>query len=381
MAEETNEQKPRDDSFRRPRYSRYHRPHKRRPEEPQIEGTTESSIVSSPQGESPSVAPQESKPQQLTHQPRPQNVEISVVIPLYNEEQSLKELADQLKSALVRLGGRYELIFVDDGSTDNSFRVLRDLHFRNNRIKVIRFRRNYGKSAALMVGFQRAQGEFVVTMDADLQDDPAEIPNLIRQIKLGYDVVSGWKKKRRDPITKTIPSRFFNSVTAFLTGIKIHDFNCGLKAYRRDVVKSVNVYGELHRYIPALAHWQGYSIGETVVQHRARKYGKTKFGVGRFFRGFLDLVTVLFTTRYISRPLHLFGVWGMVSTFAGLCVDGYLVAEWMAGKTSLGNRPLFLVGLILIIVGIQFVSIGLLGEMITKAQHVERDYSIREIIK
>jgi glycosyltransferase involved in cell wall biosynthesis len=232
-----------------------------------------------------------------------------------------------------------------------------------------------------MVGFQRALGEFVITMDADLQDDPAEIPNLIRQIKSGYDVVSGWKKKRHDPITKTIPSKFFNFITSLMTGVKIHDSNCGLKAYRRDVVKSVNVYGELHRYIPALAHWQGFRVGEAVVQHRPRKFGKTKFGMGRFFKGFLDLLTVLFTTRYISRPLHLFGLWGIVSAFVGLCVDGYLVVEWAAGKTSLSNRPLFLVGLILVIVGIQFVSIGLLGEMITKGQHVEKEYSIREIIK
>ena len=385
MAEETNEPRPRDDSFRRPRYSRYHRPHKRTTDQTQSEGTPSAESAPVPaQDELPgsgSSAPQETKAPQQTHQPRQQNIEISVVIPLYNEEQSVKELADQLKTTLMRLGGRYELIFVDDGSTDNSFRVLRDLHFRNNRIKVIRFRRNYGKSAALMVGFQRAQGEFIVTMDADLQDDPAEIPNLIRQIRLGFDVVSGWKKKRRDPITKTIPSKFFNFVTSFMTGIKIHDFNCGLKAYRKDVVRSVNVYGELHRYIPVLAHWQGYRIGEIVVQHRARKYGKTKFGMGRFFKGFLDLVTVLFTTRYISRPLHLFGVWGMVSTFAGMCIDGYLIAEWIAGTTSLGNRPLFLVGLILIIVGIQFVSIGLLGEMITRGQHVEKEYSIRDFIK
>jgi glycosyltransferase involved in cell wall biosynthesis len=386
MAEETNEQKPRDDSFRRHRYPpRYRRPQGRPPEttpaasEPSAD--TNSNAAASTDAPNPAPTIEENRsPQQPGHQ-RQQNIEVSVVIPLYNEEQSLKELAEQLKSTLVRIGGRYELIFVDDGSTDNSFRVLRDLHFRNNRIKVIRFRRNYGKSAALMVGFQRAQGEFVVTMDADLQDDPAEIPNLIRQIKAGYDVVSGWKKKRHDPITKTIPSRFFNFVTSFMTGIKIHDFNCGLKAYRRDVVKSVSVYGELHRYIPALAHWQGFKIGEVVVQHRARKYGKTKFGMGRFFRGFLDLLTVLFTTRYISRPLHLFGGWGIFSTFIGLCIDGYLVEEWIVGRTALSNRPLFLVGLILIIVGIQFVSIGLLGEMITKGQHVEKEYAIREIIK
>ena len=385
MAEETNEQKPRDESFRRSRYPRYRRPNRKPPEPVSTEGmpAVDSPASSVPLNEAPGIAaaPQENKAPQQTNQHRPQNIEISVVIPLYNEEQSLKELADQLKNTLVRFGGRYELIFVDDGSTDNSFRVLRDLHFRNNRIKVIRFRRNYGKSAALMVGFQRAQGDYVVTMDADLQDDPAEIPNLIRQIKSGYDVVSGWKKKRHDPITKTLPSKFFNFVTSVMTGVKIHDSNCGLKAYRRDVVKSVNVYGELHRYIPALAQWQGFRIGEVVVQHHARKYGKTKFGTGRFLKGFLDLLTVLFTTRYIARPLHLFGVWGMVSAFAGLCIDGYLVAEWIAGRTALSNRPLFLVGLILIIVGIQFVSIGLLGEMITKGQHVEKEYSIREIIK
>ncbi|HTY11880.1 MAG TPA: glycosyltransferase family 2 protein [Bacteroidota bacterium] len=386
MAEETNEQQPHDEPFRRSRYRRYRRPNRKPHESAPAEGVSpaDSSAASVSMSEVPAAgsAQQDNRPPQQSNQHRPQsNVEVSVVIPLYNEELSLKELADQLKNTLVRMGGRYELIFVDDGSTDNSFRVLRDLHFRNNRIKVIRFRRNYGKSAALMVGFQRAVGEFVITMDADLQDDPAEIPNLIRQIKSGYDVVSGWKKKRHDPITKTIPSKFFNFVTSLMTGVKIHDSNCGLKAYRRDVVKSVNVYGELHRYIPALAHWQGFRVGEAVVQHRARKYGKTKFGMGRFFRGFLDLLTVLFTTRYISRPLHLFGVWGIVSAFVGLCVDGYLVAEWIAGRTSLSNRPLFLVGLILVIVGIQFVSIGLLGEMITKGQHVEKEYSIREIIK
>ena len=385
MAEEANEQKPRDESFRRSRYPRYRRPNRKPPEPAATEGTpvvdSPGSSVSLSEAPSAGAAPQENRAPQQANQHRPQNIEISVVIPLYNEEQSLKELADQLKNTLVRFGGRYELIFVDDGSTDNSFRVLRDLHFRNNRIKVIRFRRNYGKSAALMVGFQRAQGDYVVTMDADLQDDPAEIPNLIRQVKSGYDVASGWKKKRHDPLTKTLPSKFFNFVTSVMTGVKIHDSNCGLKAYRRDVVKSVNVYGELHRYIPALAHWQGFRIGEVVVQHRARKYGKTKFGIGRFFKGFLDLLTVLFTTRYIARPLHLFGVWGIVSAFAGLCIDGYLVEEWITGRTSLSNRPLFLVGLILIIVGIQFVSIGLLGEMITKGQHVEKDYSIREIIK
>ncbi|MDD8018639.1 MAG: glycosyltransferase family 2 protein [Bacteroidota bacterium] len=300
------------------------------------------------------------------------------MIPLLNEDESLRELHEQLKNSLNKVGGNYELIFVDDGSTDNSFKVLRELRQRNNRVKAVRFRRNYGKSAALMVGFQKAQGEFVITMDADLQDDPAEIPTLIRELKSGYDVVSGWKKKRRDPISKTIPSKFFNFVTGKVTGIGIHDFNCGLKGYRRDVVKSVNVYGELHRYIPALAHWQGFRIGETVVNHRPRRFGKTKFGMGRFFKGFLDLLTVVFTTRYITRPLHLFGGWGIFSVLVGLMIGGWLTYEKFFNGIALSNRPLFLVSLIMIIVGVQFISMGLLGELITRNQHMEREYSIRE---
>lgn len=308
--------------------------------------------------------------------------EVSVVIPLFNEELSLRELYEGLRRGLNFTGGRYEIIFIDDGSTDGSNRVLRELRGRDSRIKIIRFRRNYGKSAALSVGFQHAKGEYVVTMDADLQDDPNEIQRLISEIKKGYDLVSGWKRKRRDPITKTIPSRFFNFVTSLLTGIRIHDFNCGLKAYRREVVKELKVYGELHRYIPVLAHWRGFSIGELVVQHHPRKYGKTKFGIGRFWKGFLDLLTALFTTRYFRRPLHLFGLWGMVFVLAGIVIDAWLIVEWFMGLTALGNRPLFLVGIVLIIVGIQFVSIGLLGEMITKTeQATEQEYSIREILE
>jgi len=248
-------------------------------------------------------------------------------------------------------------------------------------MKIIRFRRNYGKSAALAVGFDKAQGAIVITMDADLQDDPAEIPSLKKRIEDGYDLVSGWKRKRKDPITKTIPSKFFNFVTSVLTGIKIHDFNCGLKAYRRDVVKTVKVYGELHRYVPVLAHWEGFRIGEMVVQHRARKYGKTKFGIGRFWRGFLDLLTALFTTRYLRRPLHLFGFWGLAAVVLGLAIDGWLAVEWYLNLTSLSNRPLFLGGILLIIVGIQFVSIGLLGEMISKTRTDEQAYAIRDFIK
>lgn len=303
-----------------------------------------------------------------------------MVIPLYNEEQSLQELHQQLRNTLHRLNPRYEIIFVDDGSTDKSFDVLREIKRRDHRIKIVRFRRNYGKSAALSVGFEKAQGNFVITMDADLQDDPSEIPALVRKLKDGLDLVSGWKKVRRDPISKTIPSRFFNFVTRIMTGIPLHDFNCGLKAYKKDVVKTVKVYGELHRYVPVLAHWEGFSVGEMPVQHRARKYGKTKFGMGRFWKGFLDLVTVLFTTRYFRRPLHLFGFWGTMASLAGLVIVGWLVVEWFMGQTALSNRPLFLGGILLIIVGIQIISIGLLGEMITKSRHSEEQYAVRDYI-
>jgi glycosyltransferase involved in cell wall biosynthesis len=306
---------------------------------------------------------------------------VSIVIPLYNEEESLRELTQKLVSVLTGMRTSYEIIFVDDGSTDGSFQVLKELHGENRAIKVIRFRRNFGKSAALSVGFREARGKFVVTMDADLQDDPEEIPGLLQALDDRYDLISGWKKKRHDPLTKTVPSRFFNFVTRVMTGIPIHDFNCGLKAYRGEVVKELNVYGELHRYIPVLAHYAGYRVGEKVVQHHPRKYGHTKFGISRFFRGFLDLLTVLFTTRYIRRPLHLFGVWGMVSFLIGAAIDIYLSIEWALGTTSLSNRPLFLVGFLFIIIGIQFVSIGLLGEMITRQQRSDEGYSIRDVLK
>lgn len=306
---------------------------------------------------------------------------LSIVVPLMDEEESLKELYNQILNAVTPLGKPFELIFVDDGSADGSYQILEELHEHDKHVKVIRFRRNFGKSAALSVGFKEAEGEFVVTMDADLQDDPAEIPGLIAELQNNYDLISGWKQKRNDPISKTIPSRFFNFVTAKMTGIPIHDFNCGLKAYRKEVIKEVDVHGELHRYIPALAHWAGYKVGEKAVQHHPRKYGRTKFGLNRFLRGFLDLLTVLFTTRYIRRPLHLFGLWGIISFLVGVSIDGYLSIEWFMGKTSLSNRPLFLVGILFIIIGIQFVSFGLLGEMITRQERDEAAYSIREILK
>jgi len=307
--------------------------------------------------------------------------ELSVVVPLYNEVESIEELARELGNVLVPLRLPFEVVFVDDGSTDGSFDLLKRIQRHNRHYSIIRFRRNYGKSAALSVGFQHAQGAYIITLDADLQDDPTEIPRIVDLLRSDYDLVSGWKKKRFDPASKTIPSRVFNFVVSALTGIKIHDFNCGLKGYRREVVRDIRVYGELHRYIPVLAHWAGYRVGEVVVQHRPRKYGTTKFGLGRFWKGFLDLLTVLFTTRFFRRPLHLFGLLGLIAFIAGFAVDAYLSILWLLHETVLSNRPLFIVGFVLIIVGIQFISIGLIGEMITRGQEVEREYSIREIVK
>ncbi|MFN3134706.1 MAG: glycosyltransferase family 2 protein [Candidatus Kryptonium sp.] len=304
---------------------------------------------------------------------------ISIVIPLYNEVESLPELYSQIKEVVRANRYNYEIIFVDDGSTDGSLEVLKKLRQSDKNVKIISFRRNYGKSAALAVGFEHANGDVIITMDADLQDDPYEIPNLLKKLDEGFDLVSGWKKKRYDPITKTIPSKIFNFVVSTLTGIKIHDFNCGLKAYKKSVTKDIKVYGELHRYLPVLAHWAGYRIGEVVVQHHPRKYGKTKFGVSRFLKGFLDLLTVMFTTRYFKRPLHLFGTLGILIFVLGFGITFYLSLLKIIEDIPLSNRPLFILGVMLTIVGVQFISIGLLGEMITKAyQHLET-YSIKEI--
>ncbi|MCX7736020.1 MAG: glycosyltransferase [Candidatus Kapabacteria bacterium] len=304
---------------------------------------------------------------------------VSVVVPLLNEEESLPELVLHLEQVLGKIAGkRYEIIFIDDGSTDNSFAVIKQIRARNQRVRAFRFRRNYGKSAALSVGFQNAKGRIVITMDADLQDDPDEIPNLINKIREGYDLVSGWKKKRYDPITKTIPSKFFNFVTSVFSGVKLHDFNCGLKAYRQELVKDLQVYGEMHRYIPALAHWEGYKVTEIPVQHHPRKYGKTKFGISRFLKGFLDLLTVMFTTRFLKRPLHFFGTLGGIFAFAGFVIDLYLLIDWIIGKTYLSNRPLALFGIALIIVGVQLISLGLLGELIAKNMFEKVNYKIKE---
>lgn len=304
-------------------------------------------------------------------------IDISVVIPLLDEKDSLPELYQKLRAVLDSLDSSYELIFVDDGSRDGSFDVLKELREADPRVKVIQFRKNYGKSAALSVGFKAASGDIIFTIDADLQDDPQEIPNLLRKLEQGYDLVSGWKRKRRDPLIKRLSSRLFNRVTSMLTGIKIHDLNCGLKVYRREVIQAIKLYGQLHRFLPVLAHWDGFRVGEVVVRHHPRKYGRTKFGLSRYSAGFFDLITVMFLTRYNRRPLHLFGIAGLVSFLAGFGISLYLTIQRLTAARYLSNRPLLFLGVLLIIVGVQFVSIGLLGEMITRSSRDLEEYSIK----
>ena len=312
--------------------------------------------------------------------PKQTDVRFSVVVPLFNEQESLPELHHQICRACESMRISFEVIFVDDGSRDGSFEVLEQIHKKDPRAKIVQFRKNFGKAEALAAGFSVASGECVATLDADLQDDPAEIPKLMVQLKAGYDLVSGWKKKRKDPLSKRIPSRFFNRIVSLLTGVRIHDFNCGLKLYRREVVDTVRLYGELHRYIPALAHWEGFRVSEVVVNHRSRKYGKTKYGFSRFLKGALDLITVMFLTKYTKRPLHLFGLIGLVSSLAGTGITLYLVVLRIMKISYLSNRPLLFIGVLLLILGIQFISIGLLGEMITRSQAKGHEYSIRRTL-
>ena len=307
-------------------------------------------------------------------------MKLSIVIPAYNEKESLPELFSRIQKAVTPLNCEYEIIVVDDGSTDGTFEQLKALKKEYPMLRAIRFRRNYGKSAALAEGFERARGEIVITMDADLQDDPAEIPNLIRKIEEGYDLVSGWKKKRHDPLSKTIPSRIFNFVTAKLTGIPLHDFNCGLKAYRNEVIKTIEVYGELHRFLPVLAVWQGFEVTEIPVKHHPRKYGKTKFGLSRFTNGFFDLLTVMFITRFRKKPLHFFGFLGLLATLVGMLILLYLTILWFQGQ-GIGRRPLLFLGVLLVIVGVQFFSLGLIGEMVTSTLDQKIEYSIKDEIE
>lgn len=291
--------------------------------------------------------------------------DISIVIPLLNEKESIRELTERIQEALSDF--THEIILVDDGSDDGSWEQIASLHSKIPIVKGIKLRRNYGKSSALQAGFDEASGKYVVTMDADLQDDPFEIPAMIQRLKDGADLVSGWKKVRHDPISKTVPSRFFNAVTRWTTGIKLHDFNCGLKAYRREVTEHIHLYGELHRYVPLLAKWQGFGkIEEQEVKHHARKYGKTKFGLSRFMNGFLDLVTLLFVNRYMQRPMHFFGTIGVLLTVAGMFINLYIAVLKIFWGQPIGDRPLLFLGILLVVIGVQFFSIGFLGEMVNK---------------
>ena len=303
---------------------------------------------------------------------------LSIVIPVFNEVDSIPLLYDEIVAAVDPLALPWELIFIDDGSTDGTTRVLHEVYERDPRVQIIEFRRNFGKSAALAAGFEAADGDAVITMDGDLQDLPAEIPRLIEQLNQGADLVSGWKFPRHDPLSKRLPSSLFNSVVRSLSGIKLHDFNCGLKAYRRDVIKEIRIYGELHRYIPVLAHFRGFRVVEIQVGHRARKYGRSKFGNGRFARGFFDLLTVLFLAQYTRRPLHFFGWFGVGALMLGFVINAYLALIWLLGH-PIGTRPLLTLGVLLMIIGAQFVVFGLLAEMIASTK-TERDYSVRRTL-
>lgn len=306
------------------------------------------------------------------------------MVPLLNEEESLPELCAWIDRVATANGYTYEIILIDDGSTDNSWNVIQNLSEANSHIKGIKFQRNYGKSAALNEGFKAVTGEVVITMDADLQDSPDEIPGLRKMVlDEDFDLVSGWKKVRHDPIGKTIPSKFFNWVTKKTTGIKLHDFNCGLKAYRLKVVKNIEVYGEMHRYIPVIAKWSGFKkIGEKVVEHRARKYGTSKFGIERFIKGFLDLASILFVGKFGKRPMHFFGSWGTLSFLFGSIVFIYLtLSKFFFDKTGLTQRPLFFFAILAMIIGSQLFVTGFIAELITRNSPNRNSYLVEKKIR
>jgi glycosyltransferase involved in cell wall biosynthesis len=306
---------------------------------------------------------------------------LSIIIPFYNEEDSLLILYEEIKSVMEQNGYAHELIFIDDGSIDKSADVVRDLINNDLCVTLIQFRRNFGKAAALQAGFTHAQGDYVITMDADLQDDPAEIPRFIEKLNEGYDLVSGWKYNRLDPLEKRIPSKLFNKTISTISGIKLHDFNCGFKAYKKDVVKAVDVYGELHRYIPVLANRYGFRITELIVNHRARKYGKSKYGIERYLRGLFDSVSVSFISRFHNKPMYLFGRMGIILMVLGSFICLFLFALWLSG-IRIGDRPLLLLGVLLLVLGVQFFSSGLLADMIVDRSFKRTyfEYHIREII-
>jgi glycosyltransferase involved in cell wall biosynthesis len=308
---------------------------------------------------------------------------LSVVIPIHNEEESIPPLYERLTDVLVGIERGYEIIAVDDGSRDRSFAILRDLARLDRRLRVVRLRRNFGQTAAFAAGFARARGDVVVTIDADLQNDPADIPRLLQKMGEGFDVVSGWRKNRQDAfLSRTLPSRIANGLISRVTGLYLHDYGCSLKAYRREVVQDLQLYGELHRFIPAIASWQGVTVAELPVNHAARQYGKSKYGIGRTLRVILDLLTVRFLLSYSTRPMQIFGLWGLILSAAGTLILGYLGFVRIFLAQPIADRPLTLLGVLLMVLGIQFISIGLLAELIVRATSSGRGgvYRVREEI-
>ncbi len=313
---------------------------------------------------------------------------LTVIVPLYNEEESLPLLLDQLYEALsdrhlhalFDQPFSFEVLMVDDGSTDGSASVIREQIDCRPEVKLVSFQKNFGKTAALAAGFNYAAGEYVVTLDADLQDDPFAVQQLIEKLQEGYDLVSGWKQKRRDPWSKTFPSRIFNVTTRIFTGIDLHDFNCGLKAYRRNVVKSLELHGEMHRYIPVLLHWKGFRVTEIPVKHNPRRHGKTKYGPSRVFPGLFDFFTVLFITRYLRQPMHFFGMLSLLSFLAGFGISLYVTIGKIFFNEAVVNRPILFLGILLIIIAVQFFSLGLLGEMLTRDTSTTSHFTVRETV-
>ncbi len=311
---------------------------------------------------------------------------LSVIVPLYNERESLPEFCESLfaalkSSELKRCFGdefSFEVIMVDDGSTDGSDKVIGELMTDRPELRLISFRRNYGKTEALSAGFRAASGEVVVTIDADMQDDPREIAGLVLKINEGFDLVSGWKRERNDPMSKTVPSKLFNLTTRLFSGIPLHDFNCGLKAYSRELVASLDLHGEMHRYIPVLAKWKGFRVTEIPVMHHARKFGESKFGASRFLPGLFDFLSVMFITRYLKRPMHFFGMMSLGSFFFGFCISLYVTIEKYLFDKPAGNRPILFLGILLIILGVQFFSTGLLGELLSTRPSRNGGWSIRK---
>jgi len=312
-------------------------------------------------------------------------LEVSVVVPCHNEEASITELHQKLSSALKPLTTSYEIVFVDDGSTDNSLEVLSEINKTDHRVKIIRLRKRFGKSAALKAGFDYSKGKVIVMIDGDLQDDPADIPALLGKLNEGYDIVNGWRAERQDPFfAKKLPSKFANWLISKVTGVRLHDYGCGLKAFRWEAIQKVDLYSEMHRYLPAMASWMGFSIVELKVRHHPRHHGKSKYGLTRLVRGFLDLITAKFLLSYSSRPLQLFGLPGLLSFIAGFIIGAYLTVERLVFGESLANRPLLLLAILLMLVGIQFIAMGLLGEMLSRAYYEAQGkplYGVRDIIE